>query len=244
MPKYTPVTKDRHGQLFWQRFSDYHFAAQIQLVPLVAAELSRAALTLPLAFTRHGDAFMLTAVLSRIPDRNLYVAANGRWLGGYPPAFFRSYPFSLIDNVLHVDESSDLIGTTGNAFFDVAGNLVQPLQETITFLKELEQNHKATEQAATALAKAGVLVEWMPSHKPDTADTAVTLYAVDESRLHALDNQTYLHLRDTRAMSVAYGQMLSMTNIQKFDNLARLGQHIKPTRQAGIDFEDDMIRFS
>jgi hypothetical protein len=46
-----------------------------------------------MAFVKQQDSFFLIALLSLTPKTNLFVAPDGRWLGGYVPSYFRGYPF-------------------------------------------------------------------------------------------------------------------------------------------------------
>ena len=121
------VTPARHGRQRWQRPSNYAFACKDAVVALVAQELPKAMVTLPIAFIAAGDSFILVALQSFELGRNLYVAPNGQWVGGYIPAAYRGYPFVMVADsdgrqTLCVDEDSGLVfdsdtGATGEAFF-------------------------------------------------------------------------------------------------------------------------------
>lgn len=64
MPNYLPVTRERHAGLRRRRYTNYTFAAaDTVVVALVAAELPRAAMSLPIAFVAQGDAYVPAAVL-------------------------------------------------------------------------------------------------------------------------------------------------------------------------------------
>jgi hypothetical protein len=72
MPRFAVVSREHHGQKKWRHFNGYGFAAAEALVPIVGAELPRAAVSLPLAFSeqagRHTLVALLAALLSLIPD--------------------------------------------------------------------------------------------------------------------------------------------------------------------------------
>ncbi|MBI4206910.1 MAG: SapC family protein [Betaproteobacteria bacterium] len=63
MPKIIPVTPSRHASRRWRRYDSYAFAADRAVVPLVAAELARAALAFPVAFIQMGKGFVPVGVL-------------------------------------------------------------------------------------------------------------------------------------------------------------------------------------
>lgn len=115
MSNLQPVTLARHAARRWHRYGHYGFAATTACVPLAAAELAKAALSLPLAFIETEGEWTLAAVLGLLPGQNLYIAPNGNWIASYVPAAFRSYPFRVGWNeagqaALCVDEGSGLRG--------------------------------------------------------------------------------------------------------------------------------------
>lgn len=111
MTAITPVTHSRHAAMRWRHNHSYAFAADRAVIPLVAAELAKAALAFPIAFIGEGEALVPAAVLGLESNRNLFVAEGGRWLGGYVPAALRGYPFVLGrtedgQQLLYVDEAA------------------------------------------------------------------------------------------------------------------------------------------
>src|ERR1035437_6405534 len=132
MPQFTPITRESHAGKNWRRPPNFAFAAGEAVVPLVGVELAHAVVTMPIAFTAEADRYRLVALLSLVPGKNLFVAPDGKWLGGYIPAFFRGYPFRLWRQegsetaVLCIDQDSKLLmeaDGTGEDFFDGEGKL-------------------------------------------------------------------------------------------------------------------------
>ena len=108
------LTRTAHENKGWARYSSYEFAARQTLAALVASELPRAMMNLPIGFARLQDRFHPVAILSFEESRNLFVNQNGKWIGGYIPATFRAYPFALMntkegEKVLCFDDSSGLL---------------------------------------------------------------------------------------------------------------------------------------
>jgi hypothetical protein len=218
MVKLTAVSKETHAGRSWKRFESYGFASEDNLVPLVGAEISRAALALPMAFIKQQNYFSLVGVLSLTPGRNLFVAPNGQWLGGYVPSVFRGYPFRLAkaqeggDLILCVDENSGLIlsDTTATPFFDESGELSGPVREVLDFLTKVEQNRTATDQAVTSLAQAGLMIPWQLTIRENDREKPVTgLYMIDEAAMNTLEDEAFLNLRKTGAFSIAYPWRIS-----------------------------------
>jgi hypothetical protein len=228
MPQYAAVSRDRHANQRWLRYDTYSFAAQNAVVPLVAAEFPKAMMAFPLAFVNENEAFVPVAVLSLEPQRNLFVAPDGRWLGGYVPSAFRSHPFRLIKSdsgelVLCVDEDSGLMtdGDTGERFFDEAGEVAEPTKQVLEFLSTVEANRQPTQNASAALARAGVIKPWDITLKTDAGDRKLDgLHQIDEAALNALPAEAFEALRQAGALPIAYCQMLSMQHLPGLGKLA------------------------
>jgi hypothetical protein len=261
MSNLTAISKENHANKSWKRFASYQFAAKDNLVPLVVAEIAQSVLNFPMAFVKQQDMFVLVAVLSIIPGRNMFVDPNGRWLGGYVPSAFRGYPFRLArseksnEHILCVDEGSGLIqdgANTAEPFFDEAGKISQQVQGILDFLSQIETSRALTQKAVASLADAGMITEWNLTIKDGDQEKPVTgLYRVDEARLNAVDDQTFLDLRKASALPLVYAQLLSMANIQLFDKLAKVHEQMAskqstPSQEVDLDklFDnDDLIKF-
>ena len=76
MPQFAAISRERHANKKWLRFSNFSFAAGEVIAPIVGAELARAALAMPCAFLQQSGRYTLVAVLSIIAGRNMFVAAR------------------------------------------------------------------------------------------------------------------------------------------------------------------------
>jgi hypothetical protein len=260
MPQLTPITKQNHTEKSWTRFSSYAFASKDNLSPLAGAEIAKAVSALPMAFIKKQDHFFLVAVLSLIPGTNLFVAPDGRWLGGYIPSVFRGYPFQLAKAeekdkmILCVDEDSGLVHegkAAGEPFFDETGELSQPIKDVMNFLNQVEQSRAATILEAASLAEADIITEWPLKIQDGDQEKSVTgLYRIDEAKLNTLEDETFLKIRKAGALPIAYAQLLSMGNIQIFEKLAKAQEQMNqaqmktktPDIQAILG-DDDIISF-
>ena len=238
MPQFTAISRDSHAGKKWQRFKSYGFASKVVLAPVVGVEVGRAALALPLAFLQEAERFVLVAVLSLKPGRNMLVAPDGRWLGGYVPAYLRAYPFRLLpqqgtdQTVLCIDTDSGLVvegDAAGEDFVGPDGNISPALKKVLDFLNQLERSRQATDVAVSALAEAGVIQPWAIKLKAEQGERAITgLYRVDEVALNALADDVFLKLRKSSALPIAYAQMLSAGQLGIFEHLARLQAQLRP----------------
>lgn len=252
-----PVSPQRHAGQGWRRWRAYGFAAGTALVPLVGAEFPKAVHAFPIAFKKKEDGFAPVAVLGLEPGRNLFVAADGRWLGSYIPARLRGYPFVQARaedgcTVMCIDEDSGLLTADpeGEPLFDAEGGLSAAVQGIADFLREVEQNRSATRAAVARLAEAGVIVPWSLSVTLAGEQRTITgLYTVDEAALTALPDAAFLTLRQNTALTLAYAQPFSRAQVPLLEKLATAhaqGDDQRRQRLAGsfVDEPADDLAFN
>lgn len=230
MTNLTAVSRQILADKSWTRFTSYSFASKDNLALPASAEIAKVVHFFPIAFVKQQDSFLLIAVLSLTLGTNLFVAPDGRWLGGYVASFFRGYPFQLAkpegkdDLILCVDEDSGLVNedkAAGEPFYDDNGDVSQPVKKVMNFLNQVEQNRAATNLAVAALAEAYVITDWPLKIQDGDEEKPVTgLYRIDETKLNALDDEAFLTLRSAGSLPLAYAQLLSMGNIAVLQKLA------------------------
>ena len=229
MPKYIAVSKETHASKRWKRIDNYSFAAKDAVVPLVVQELPRALMYLPIGFIKQEEQFVPVSILGLQPGQNLFIAPDGRWIGGYTPAAYRGYPFQLADTadgqrVLVIDEDSGLVSDSeGEPFFDEEGNPAQALKDVLDFLNQVDANRKLTQHICKLLAEHLLIKPW-PINLQDSEGERIVegLYCIDETALNALPAEAFEALRQAGALPIAYCQLLSMQHIQKLGQLAQV----------------------
>ncbi|MFT6591866.1 MAG: hypothetical protein ACI9I0_001989 [Rhodoferax sp.] len=238
MPNYQAITRENHTDKRWQRYTTYDHALTDSIVPLTTTELPKAVMTLPVGFIEQDGAFVLAAVLGLQPGKNLFVGPQGRWVGNYIPAAFRSYPFRLASTsegqqVLCIDEDSGLVSEdpTGERFFNEGGEPAQATLDILNFLNQLEQNRVATAAACAVLHQHQLIRPWPVTLKTETGEQAVTgLFQVDEAALNQLPADALLAVRQAGGLLLAYCQLLSMQHLPLLGELA--AAHAKAAEQA------------
>jgi hypothetical protein len=254
-----PITRKHHQTLRWKRFTSYRFAAKENLVPVVIAELVQASQAMPTGFIKRDDRFVLVGIMSLEPGKNMHVTDQGKWIGDYVPSYFRGYPFCLApppdggkNHILCLHQGAELSDAPneGEAFFDEKGQLVSTVNEISSFLQQVEKSQTITDLAVSALAEAGLVAEWPLKIKQGDIQKPVSgLYKIDEARLNSIDNDTFLKLRKTRSLLIAYAQLLSMANIMQFEKLRRLRNQTSPavsksnTGMGTLLGDDDILGF-
>jgi hypothetical protein len=233
MPNYQAIAKTTHTDKRWKRYSSYAFASKDALAPLVAQELPRAMLHLPIAFVAQEAQFTPVAVLGIQPGQNLFVAPDGRWLGAYTPAAYRAYPFALANlpdgqQVLAFDAGSGLFSETeGETFYDREGHPAQAVQDILGFLTQVQANRHVTQRICQALAQHQLFQPWPITVQADGGERQVDgLFRIDEAALNALPAESLKALQQAGALPVVYCQLLAM------QHLSLLGQLAQAHRQA------------
>lgn len=225
-----PVSFERHGKKAFRRFTSYAFAANEMVIPLVAAELSKAALSFPIGFLKQGEETILVGVMGLEPGSNLFVGPDGKWVGTYVPAAFRAYPFILAnaqDNrqVLCINETSGLVvdDLSGEPFFTEKSNPSEAIKSILDFLTKIHNNRLLTDSACQVVAKFDLLEPWSITTAGENGPRNVTgLWRVSESKLGLLSNEGFLELRTAGAIALAYGQLISMGHMPMLERLSQI----------------------
>jgi hypothetical protein len=245
MTELAAITPERHAKKVWKRDTDYAFVAEDSVIPLVGAELSKVALTMPTGFIKLDDGYQLVAITSLQRGQNLYVAPDGKWLGGYIPAALRGYPFQLAQHegagefILCINEASGLVVENtedGNAFFDDQDQPTQGIKDILNFLTQIKASRDVTLGPVNALADAGFIVPWEINLKQGEDVMPVKgLFRVDEAALNKLDDETFLTLRKAGGLALAYTQLLSMGQLAVLERLGKLQGQILEQQAANSE---------
>lgn len=229
MPNFVALSRNLHAGKRWLRHSSYRFAAQDAVIPLVAQELPKAIMSLPVGFVATGGGFVPVAVQGLAPGQNLFVAPDGRWLAAYTPAAYRGYPFQLAhaengQQVLCFDEESGLIsdGPQGEPFFDEDSNPSKGVAEVMNFLTQIQANRVLTDRVCALLQHHGLIQPWPLKVQEAGGERIVEgLYRIDEAALNALPADAVVALRNGGALPMAYCQLLSMQHLARLAPLAQ-----------------------
>jgi hypothetical protein len=253
MAEYKAVSKALHGEKTWYSLTNFKAFAGERTAPLVAAEFPKASITLPIAWIQNGDVFDPIALLGLQADENLLINAQGKWVGSYVPAHYRTQPFRLVQTsdeqlTLGVREDIDLVkdADSGNSFFSEQGDLSEELNQLVNLLQKVESNRKATALASIALDEAGLLEPWPLTPKVYGEPKKLGgLYRVSQTALNGVDAETLKHLRNTGALAMAYCQQISQQLIQRLEMLheqrakSKVKQSKHPADRGGFGLGDD-----
>jgi len=222
MSSYVPVHSELHQNKRWLRHPTFDFAKNEIVTPIFANELVDAIHTLPVAFVKHDDRFILVAVMGLKPQENLMLTEHSHWLdGGYIPLTYRTRPFILLEmpdnkeqQVLCVEESNLTEGKIGEPLFNENGQITETVNEIFMLLSHYNKTRFLTTDICTALADHGLIQPWdLTVHDGDIEQPLSGLYRINETALSELSDEAFLALRKAAAFPVIYAQLLSMNNV-------------------------------
>lgn len=255
MVKMVPIDPKWHAGKALRQAAGYGFVSTQALAPLTAAEFPAAASSMPIAFLQNTPGhYNAVVVMSPIQGRNFFVSPTGQWLGNYVPTALRSYPFRLgtaegSSTVrLWIDEDAgavvDAEESPTTRFFQEDGSPSPAVKGTLEFLQKIEEDRAVTAIGVAALSEAGVIRPWPLTVTIGKQQvTATGLHGINEAALNALDEHTFIKLRKTSALGLAYAQLVSVHTVGLFSSLDtiqhQMAQRAKPLPETSKLFSDD-----
>lgn len=225
------LDKKKHASLgVAKEFSDFSFAAQANIIPVVVTELSLASKHYPLVFVDEANspAPTLVAMVGLGDNKNLFVDAKGKWRAGvYVPAWVRRYPFMTVKaddkrEALALDPSAKIFAGKSKLPLFEKDEPTETLKRIVAFQNEFNAAFEQTAAMARALKEAGVLEAAtlrIGSAEKETPGRNITGFlVVNEAKLRALDAAAIAKLHQANAIGLAYAQLLSMANLQVMGN--------------------------
>lgn len=223
------INKKQHGGLKIKanptliQTKNQHFA------PLVVQEFVAASQDYPIVFVKDSETgqFKAIALLGLKPGENEFYSHDG-WKGNYVPEAFTLYPFLINqpegqDNaILCFDSAAPLVNDSeGQALFDDQGVQTQWLTDTGERVVQYVEKTQMTQSFITLLIEADILAPQTLTLQlgKDKEYTLNGLYAIDEKKLIALDDDKFNALRKTGAMAPIYASIISM---QRINNIVKL----------------------
>ena len=218
-----PVSFQRHKGWAVKTGDSYAFAAEVNSVPVTAIEFAEAAAEYPVVFAGNEASVFPGVILGARENENLQVAADGRWLGKFIPAFVRRYPFVLAQLPgqsqlgVCVDEAAQATGQQpGEALFDAQGEPTPYLKQAIGFLEQFQRERQRTRAFCQHLHEADLLQPMnaradLPDGRAFTVDG---LLVVDEKKLLALPDAQVLALFRGGELHLLSMHLLSLSNLK------------------------------
>ena len=228
-----PMSLRQHGDLRLREIDNYSLARQVGLIPITLGEFPVIAKQYPIVFLRpaKGQPPMAVAALGTNPRENLFVGPDGRWLAGfYVPAYLRRYPFITGDTpdqarkAVYVDVESDRVSRDEGTPLYENGELSKAGKAAVEFCGQYHGMAEQTMPFAAALGEAGIFkAQDYPGVAATDARAPRIMIAVDERRLKAVPDATFLEWRAKDWLPAIY---LHLSSLGHFTSLANLAKRI------------------
>lgn len=228
------LSPQHHRSHYWRTHTDLAFCRKWASIPIVAAEIDALIPIVPIAFQPNTteSGFDLIALLSPLPDRNLFLKPDNTWVAGYVPALLRMYPFSpgldtQNDRSLLCIDSAALTpeAEAGRLpLFDTEGQLTPQTARFAAIAAEFDKAYRQTSAAVASLNHYGLIVPWpLKLTGSDNREVLMShVYHVDAKALRQLDASALKALNESGALQIAYAQLLSEQRATHFSRLIRM----------------------
>ncbi len=220
----TPVNRNRHGGLSVKSGNDFGFAAEVNSVPLMVAEFAQVASEMTIVFAGRDDEVVPAVLLGIRENENLYVDAEGKWLGKYVPAFLRRYPFVFSSDdagknfTLCIDESFEGANNDGRGerLFDTDGEQTQYLKGVLGFLQAYQVQFQRTKELSRRLREFGLLEPMQAQFTlRDGRNLMLSGFeVVSRDRLRAVTSEQLAALFASDDLELIYLHLQSLRNLQ------------------------------
>ncbi|MBP0484420.1 SapC family protein [Sagittula salina] len=218
-----PLRVAEHGDASVKPLADFRFAADLNSVPIVAAEFAAAAQDMAIVFAGTEEE-ILPAVLLGVEDgANLFIADNGRWTGRYIPAFLRRYPFVFAQNEagdqlsLCIDEACGALNRDGigERLFDAEGTRSSYLEQMLEFAAQYQAQFVRTRVFCQRLKALDLLEPAALSVRDGEASKGMAgFFRINRERLKAIPRETLGEMFDTDELELCFLHMQSLTNVE------------------------------
>lgn len=236
--KVTALNKALHRQHKVEPLTTFHFAADMQTIPVVANEFGEAAKEAPIVFvpTTPGSQELAPMLLLGLKNaENLYVADDGAWKGRYVPAFLRRYPFIFAQTgadqlTLCVDEDYAGFNTEQGARLFDAEEETDYLKGVLQLVTAYHRDSQLTAQFAAKLQQLGLLEEKsLKAELKDGREFVVQGFSVvNEAQFSKLEASQVHALFTSGELGLIFAHLISLSNLARLIDLAT--ERGQPTR--------------
>lgn len=207
----------------------FAFAEQANLIPALLEEFSAAAPFMPVAFLPGAQNPAPVFVTGLQPGQNLFVGTDGKWTGGYIPAYLRRYPFIMGDvpngdPILCIDESFSGFGKSeGERLFSPAGETLPIVSNALTLAESYRLSARRAEEFATTLQAMKLFRSvTLDAKAPGGTSTVVHgLLVVDEQAFNALSDEDLLKLHHKQFLKPIFSHLHSLGAVSRLGELIR-----------------------
>jgi hypothetical protein len=196
----------------------------------MASEFAAIATSYPIFFVETGGSLIPVALMGLSDSDNLFVEADGVWSGGYVPAAFRRYPFTVRPNeqgapVLFIDDQCGLLSDSeGEPLFgtDEQSDLASPVGQALVTITQMDTQTAPTRALVAKIAETGIIQPITVAVDPSEAEKSLSgLHAINEAGLNALSDETFAELRRAGALLAIYAHLVSLGQVATVKSRSR-----------------------
>ena len=228
-----PITKEEHKDWSYVGLSHYMHAKNDAIVPILIAELDRVISTNPVVFIENNKTLGLYSLQSLLPNMNLMINNEGKWIHNYIPARYRSLPFVLATDststnnkekvLCYVEDLncvSKSIDSKSTKIFNSNNDLSEDMNRVFEFLKSIEHNELVTQKALLAIQEADIIEDWSLSIKlSDGEKNMKGLKRINIEKLKSLSGKILQNLNSTGGLNICFANILSLNNIENLKQI-------------------------
>ena len=199
------------------------FAGAANLIPALTEEFVAAAPHLPIAFLPGATRPAAVFVVGTRPGSNVFIDADGKWTGGYLPAYLRRYPFIMGDvpdgeAILCFDEASPALSANeGARLFEEGGNPTATLTQALGLAENYRTAALRSDAFCDALQAMGLLRSVTLDVKQPSGESSVVhgLLVLDEEAFDALSPENLARLHAEKWLKPLLAHLVSLAAIGK-----------------------------
>lgn len=233
-----PLNKETHKDLKLKPPGpEYGFAQQANLIPALVDEFGAAMAHIPVAFLPASPQPAAVFVTGLEPGSNLYLDTDGKWEGGYIPAYLRRYPFIIGDvadgdPILCVDESfSGFSRSKGTALFSKSGEPEPIVNQALSLALNYRTAAKRSDEFCATVNRMGLFRSvTLEAKTPEGKSTVVHgLFVIDEAGFDALGEAELRELHSKKFIKPIFEHLASLSALNR---LSEKAQPAKPNGKA------------
>ncbi|DAB38234.1 MAG: hypothetical protein A2023_04310 [Sulfuricurvum sp. GWF2_44_89] len=225
----TPLNKDEHAKLKFDKSNTFEFAKEMAHTLLAVGEYFHACKSQPILFALSGDTIASIALMGLKEGRNLFVDKKSNWYSAeYCPFSLRRYPFIYIETInpeqplqstmiLGFDSDSKAINTKkGESLFTTENEPSQLTQNIIQTLNVFQADMANTIVFTNKLKELELLEPFNAEMVANQQGYKIEGFLrVNEERFKALPNEIKIELIDNGMYNLIVAHLLSLSNFEK-----------------------------
>lgn len=241
-----PITLERHKLSKVKPIDSFIFAKGVNMASVMVHEFSRAASIYPIVFVedKQNDVFKPVVLFGFEEGENLFIDDNNKWQSSYIPAIIRRYPFALAKTdedgrySVCIDEQSEFVNLSeGQSLFDADGKPAEVMERVKKYLAELQQMDAFTEEFCKFLSQKNMFTPLNMKVKVGNEIKNITgAYIINEERLNALSDETFLDMRTKKYIPVIYSHLSSLSQIERL--MSFKDKQLTVTKELGDHFSE------